>query len=56
MTDKEKNIKSRIKLLINNIDEFDYKFVTYKAESIKSLLEDILEYINSKEKACKEWK
>ena len=54
MTDKEKNIKSRIKLLINNIDEFDYKFVTYKAESIKKLLKDTLEYINNKEQKCEE--
>ena len=56
MTDKEKNIKSRIKLLINNIDEFDYKFVTYKAESIKKLLKDTLEYINNKEQECEELK
>ena len=54
MTDKEINIKSRIKLLINNIDEFDYKFVTYKAESMKSLLKDALEYINNKEQECEE--
>ena len=54
MTDKEENIKSKLKLLIDNIDEFGYKFVTYKSESMKSLLKDTLEYINNKEKACKE--
>lgn len=54
MTDKEENIKSRLKLLINNIDEFDSKFVTYKAESMKSLLKDTLEYINNKEQECEE--
>ncbi len=54
MTNKEENIKSRLKLLINNIDEFDSKFVTYKAESMKSLLKDTLEYINNKEQECEE--
>lgn len=54
MTDKESKIKSRLKLLINNIDEFDSKFVTYKAESMKSLLKDTLEYINNKEQECEE--
>lgn len=56
MTDKEDNIKSRLKLFINNIDEFDSKFVTYKAESMKSLLKDTLEYINNKEQECEELK
>lgn len=54
MTDKEENIKSRLKLLIDNIDEFGHKFVTYKAESMKSLLKDTLEYINNKEQECEE--
>ena len=56
MTNKEENIKSRLKLLINNIDEFDYKFVTYKAESMKELLENTLEYIKDKEQECKQLK
>lgn len=56
MTDKEENIKSRLKLLIDNIDEFGHKFVTYKAESMKSLLKDTLEYINNKEQECEELK
>ena len=54
MTNKEENIKSRLKLLIDNIDEFGHKFVTYKAESMKSLLKDTLEYINNKEQECEE--
>ena len=56
MTNKEENIKSRIKLLINNIDEFGCKFVIYKAESIKNLLKDTLKYINNKEQECEELK
>lgn len=56
MTNKEDNIKSRLKLLINNIDEFDSKFVTYKAESMKELLENTLEYIKAKEQECEKWK
>lgn len=43
------NIKSMIELLISNIDEFGCKFVTYKAESMKELLENTLEYIKDKE-------
>lgn len=54
MTDKEEKIKSRLKLLIDNIDQFGHKFVTYKAESMKSLLKDTLEYINNKEQECEE--
>lgn len=56
MTDKENNIKSMIKLIISNIDEFDSKFVTYKADSIKRLLEDTLEYIKAKEQEVEELK
>lgn len=43
-----------IKLIISNIDEFDSKFVTYKADSMKRLLEDTLEYIKAKEQALDE--
>ena len=55
MTDK-KNIKLMIQVLINNIDEFGSKFITYKADSMKDLLENTLEYIENKEKECKELK
>lgn len=54
MADKQKDIKSMIELIISNIDEFDSKFVTYKAASIKRLLEDTLEYIKAKEQALDE--
>lgn len=56
MTNKEDNIKSRLKLLIDNIDEFDSKFVTYKAESMKELLKNTLEYMKAKEQECEELK
>lgn len=49
MTDEEEDIKSMLKLLIGNIDVFDSKLVTYKAESMKILLKDILEHIEQKE-------
>lgn len=55
MTNKE-NIKLMIQVLIGNIDEFDSKFITYKADSMKNLLEDILDYINEKEQECKSLK
>lgn len=51
MADKKNNIKSMIELIISSIDEFNSEFVTYKAKSIKSLLEDTLEYIKEKEQA-----
>ena len=49
MADKQKDIKSMIELIISNIDEFDYKFITYKADSMKQLLQNTLEYIEQKE-------
>lgn len=49
MADKQKDIKSMIELIISNIDEFSSEFVTYKTDSMKSLLKDTLEYINNKE-------
>ena len=56
MSNKKNNIKSMIELIISNIDEFDSKFVTYKAESMKELLENTLEYIKDKEQECKQLK
>lgn len=55
MTDKE-TIKTMIELIISNIDEFNSKFVTYKAESMKRLLKDTLKYIKEKEQALDEIK
>lgn len=54
MTNKEENIKSRLKLLIDNIDEFGHKFVTYKAKTIKALLQSTLQFIKAKERECEE--
>ena len=54
MADKQKDITSMIELIISNIDEFGYEFVTYKANSIKRLLEDTLEHIKAKEQALDE--
>mgnify|MGYP004458106129 CR=1 FL=1 len=54
MEDKENNIKSMIELLIANIDEFDSEFVTYKADSMKLLLQNTLQYINNKEQEYEE--
>lgn len=56
MTDKENNIKTMIELIIANIDEFGHEFVTYKAVSMKELLENTLEYIKTKEQECEELK
>lgn len=56
MADKQKDIKLMIELIISNIDEFGSEFVTYKAESMKSLLKDTLEYINNKKQECEELK
>ena len=54
MADKQKDIKSMIELIISNIDEFGYEFVTYKADSMKQLLQNTLEYINNKEQEREE--
>lgn len=49
MTDKKYDIKTMIELIIANIDECNSEFVTYKADSIKLLLQDMLEYMDEKE-------
>lgn len=54
MTDKKNDIKLMLQVLIDNIDEFGSKFVTYKADSMKDLLENTLEYIKNKEQECEE--
>lgn len=54
MTDKENNIKTRLKLLIDNIEESESKFVTYTADSMERLLEDTLEYIKKEEQVLDE--
>lgn len=54
MTDKKNDIKLMLQVLIDNIDEFGSKFVTYKADSMKDLLGNTLEYIKNKEQECEE--
>jgi hypothetical protein len=47
-----------IELIISNIDEFNSKFVAYKADSMKLLLQNTLQYIQQKEEECRklrEW-
>lgn len=56
MTDKKNDIKLMLQVLIDNIDEFGSKFVTYKADSMKDLLENTLEYIKNKEQEHEELK
>lgn len=54
MTDKQKDIKLMIKLIISNIDDFDSEFITYRADSMKRLLEDALEYMKKEEQVFNE--
>lgn len=51
---KENNVRLKLELLIANIDELGQKFVTYKAESMKELLENTLKHIKYKEQGCEE--
>lgn len=55
MINKENDIKPRIELLTANIDEFDTKFVTYKADSMKQLLQNTLEFIKDKQQECEKY-
>lgn len=50
MGSKGDYVKSSLELLIANIDEFDCEYITYKAESMKELLEHTLNYIKELEK------
>lgn len=49
MGSKGEYVKSSLELLIANIDEFDYEYITYKAESMKELLQATLNYIKELE-------
>lgn len=49
MTDKATNIKTKLKLFINNIDELGSTFVTYRALLIKDLLQLTLNLVQDKE-------
>lgn len=50
MGSKGDYVKSSLELLVANIDEFDCEYITYKAESIKDLLQTTLNYIKELEK------
>lgn len=52
MTDKATNIKTKLKLFINNIDELGSTFVTYRALLIKDLLQLTLNLVQDKEQEC----
>ena len=56
MTDKATNIKTKLKLFINNIDELGGTFVTYRALLIKDLLQLTLNLVQDKEQECEELK
>lgn len=43
----KENIKKRIKQYIQNIEDFHSKYITYKADGIKELFEDILEVLKN---------
>lgn len=44
---REKIVKTKLEQYIQNIEEFDSKYVTYKADGIKELFEDILEVLKN---------
>lgn len=50
MSSKGDYVKLSLELLIANIDEFDCQYITYKAESMKDLLQTTLSYIEELEK------
>lgn len=56
MTDRATNIKTKLKLFINNIDELGGTFVTYRALLIKDLLQLTLNLVQDKEQECEELK
>lgn len=44
---RKKIVKTRLEKYIQNIKEFDCEYVTYKADGIKELFEDILEELKN---------
>lgn len=48
------NTKKNIENLINNIDEFNAKYITYRAQSLRTILVGALDYIGQKEQECEE--
>lgn len=45
------NIKKDIEDLIGGIDEFNEKYITYRAGTLRTILVDALDYIERKEQA-----
>lgn len=54
MKSKGEYVKSCLELLVSNIDEFDCEYITYKAESMKDLLQTTLSYIEELEEGKSE--
>lgn len=54
MTDKD--VKKNIEDLLEGIDEFDSKYITYNAKVHSKVLEGILDYIKRKEQECNDYK
>ena len=48
------NTKKNIENLINNIDEFKCKYITYRTQSLRTILVGALDYIGQKEQECEE--
>lgn len=44
---RKKIVKTKLEQYIQNIEEFDSKYVTYKADGIKELFEDILKVLKN---------
>lgn len=51
-----KDVKKNIKDLLEGIDEFDSKYITYSAEVHRKVLGEILDYIKRKEQECDKYK
>lgn len=48
------NTKKNIENLINNIDEFNAKYITYRTSILRTILIEALDYIKLKEQAFDE--
>lgn len=47
-----KDVKKNIKDLLEGIDEFDNKYITYRAQTLRTILTETLMYIEQKEQEC----
>lgn len=48
----DKDVKKNIKDLLEGIDEFDNKYITYRAQTLRTILTETLMYIEQKEQEC----